>query len=523
MEDNGSVAHYDYLDENEVVVFRVTREPGKEFRIWRPDGNGGWIPGIKDKQTEQYLVRLLPYNLPVLSETVEEFIYIVEGEKDADRLNGLGLAATCNPSGAGKWKDEYSKYFKDRNVAILPDNDPCGRDHARAVAASLFSAGAADIRVVLLPGLPEKGDVSDWLEAGGTVSDLQMLVENVRPVTATDIRLDLKTIIPPDTPPRFRLVGADDIIDSPSPSWLTEDFFTLAAFVLLYGEPGSGKSFIALDLALSIQAGITWQAGRRTTKPGTVVYIAAEGVGGLGNRIRAWKIGHSVDSFRNIWFLPTAPQLLDKDEIEGLIDTLCRLPELPVLVIIDTLARTTVGGDENSARDMGEFVAAIDRIRAAFGCTVLVVHHATKEGKFERGSSALRGAADVVIKTSKKGKTEVVITCEKGKDFPEFDPFTVVLRQVEIDGDETSCYLVEGVIQVPNSGTSTKPSGTRKIVDALKTCTNPDGMSCGELQKKSGLTHGTYFRARNYLEDQGIIEGRRDGRQVYIKLVEGKQ
>jgi hypothetical protein len=107
-------------------------------------------------------------------------VYVVEGEKDVERLASAGLATTTNSGGAGKWRAEYGQHFKGAKVAILPDNDDPGRHHAEQVARSLHGV-AAEVKVVALPGLPPKGDVSDWLAAGRTVDELQRLTDGARP------------------------------------------------------------------------------------------------------------------------------------------------------------------------------------------------------------------------------------------------------------------------------------------------------------------------------------------------------
>jgi putative DNA primase/helicase len=115
--------------------------------------------------------------LPELLEAVaaERRIFIVEGEKDADALTELGLRATTNAMGAGKWRESYSDFLEGADVVILPDNDDAGRSHAEQVAAH-SRARNATVKVVALPGLPEKGDVSDWLNAGNDVDALEALI-----------------------------------------------------------------------------------------------------------------------------------------------------------------------------------------------------------------------------------------------------------------------------------------------------------------------------------------------------------
>ena len=116
------------------------------------------------------------YRLPELLEAgTEETIFVVEGEKDVDRLHAHGLVATCNFDGAGKWLDSYTETMVGRNVVVLTDNDDDGRAHGELVASKLHGK-AASIRVVELPGLPEKGDVCDWFDNGGTVEELTAIV-----------------------------------------------------------------------------------------------------------------------------------------------------------------------------------------------------------------------------------------------------------------------------------------------------------------------------------------------------------
>ena len=122
-------------------------------------------------------VKLVPYRLPDLKRA--KTVFLVEGEKDANLLADLGLAASCNPMGASKWRDEFKQYFKDKKVIILPDNDDQGRKHAEQVANSVYET-AKVVKVVELPGLPEKGDVADWINNGHKKSELLSLVESAK-------------------------------------------------------------------------------------------------------------------------------------------------------------------------------------------------------------------------------------------------------------------------------------------------------------------------------------------------------
>jgi hypothetical protein len=165
------VATYDYSDETRKLLFQVVRFEPKQFQQRQPDSNGGWIWNVKG-------VRRVLYRLPeILAADPSSMVFICEGEKDADRLAALNLVATTNPGGAGKWPDEYREPLRDRNVCILPDNDDAGRKHTERVASSLRGV-ASSVRILNLRDLPQKGDVSDWLDAGGTAEGLEQLAAN---------------------------------------------------------------------------------------------------------------------------------------------------------------------------------------------------------------------------------------------------------------------------------------------------------------------------------------------------------
>jgi len=162
-------ATYDYTDATGTLLFQVVRYEPKDFRQRRPNGSG-WSWNLKG------IERVL-YRLPgLVSADPSETVFLVEGERDADNLAALGLVSTTNSGGAGKWRDSYADALKGRSVAILPDADQPGRQHAEQVAKSLHGV-AKSVKVVSLPNLPPKGDVSDWVSQGGTTDDMLRLVD----------------------------------------------------------------------------------------------------------------------------------------------------------------------------------------------------------------------------------------------------------------------------------------------------------------------------------------------------------
>lgn len=144
------ITTYDYTDAMGKLVYQVCRYEPKDFRQRRPDGNGGWIWNMEECQ--RYL-----YNLPAVLASNE--VVVVEGEKDADNLDRLGLVATCNVGGAKKWEESYSQCLAGKHVVIVPDTDTPGQEHAAMVLAGI-QGRAASVKIVKLP----KGkDISDYL------------------------------------------------------------------------------------------------------------------------------------------------------------------------------------------------------------------------------------------------------------------------------------------------------------------------------------------------------------------------
>lgn len=166
-------ATYDYADFEGNLLYQVIRFEPKDFRQRRPDpvSQGGWIWNLKG-------VKRVLYRLTEVAIAVAEGrpIFIAEGEKDVENLRNQALTATTNAGGAGKWSREYSRCLRGAHVVILPDHDQPGEDHALCVAHNLEGI-AASIKIIHLPGLPAKGDVSDWLAAGGTRDQLLALAE----------------------------------------------------------------------------------------------------------------------------------------------------------------------------------------------------------------------------------------------------------------------------------------------------------------------------------------------------------
>lgn len=234
------VATYSYHDEAGVHLYDVVRFNPKDFRQRRADG----------KWSMQGVRRVLYHLHGIQGQMVA---YVPEGERDVDRLRALGLAATCNVGGAGKWRREYAAQLKGagvENIVILPDNDDPGRKHGEDVARSCHAAGLR-AKVVHLPDLPSKGDVSDWLDAGGTRDQLLEIVK----ATAVYAPTALPAADSSNTRPAPGVYGrpavtiaAGDSVLAPLPDEPYSSWFNRGALHIAAGSSGAGKTTLMVDL-----------------------------------------------------------------------------------------------------------------------------------------------------------------------------------------------------------------------------------------------------------------------------------
>lgn len=230
-------------------------------------------------------------------------------------------------------------------------------------------------------------------------------------------------LVSPKKGPVHRLMWDHELDELPPMKWLIQGILPSGGLGALYGDPGAGKTFISLDWAYSIATGHQWW-GHPVDK-GEVVYVVGEGYPGMRDRSASWKSSRNLTSFEKtgIAFHGRAIRLLDPYDCEQFVKSIEFLGTVPKMIVIDTLARNAVGLDENSAKDMGQVVSSCDILREAFGCSVLLLHHATKSaehGPSLRGSGALKAAVDTVAFVSQSRDGIVTLKCEKQKDAAKF-------------------------------------------------------------------------------------------------------
>lgn len=242
------VAQYDYIDENGEVLYQSVRYEPKDFRLRKPDGKGGYDWKLGD-------TKRVIYNLPqILKANQDDYVIFCEGEKDADNVsNLLGLPSTTIANGAKSWKEYYADSFIGLNVVILPDNDEAGKEFAEKVANSL-SNKAKSVKIVNLPHLAEKGDVSDWIENGGTPDDLLLMIDNTgnwKPKAKEEPSIKATDL--------FIIKTANEFIKEakqrPVPKMLFGELWFESEISILFADSNVGKSILAVQIADSITKG----------------------------------------------------------------------------------------------------------------------------------------------------------------------------------------------------------------------------------------------------------------------------
>lgn len=250
---------------------------------------------------------------------------------------------------------------------------------------------------------------------------------------------------PEEVVTEYTLMGRAQLMSQPPLKWLVKGLLPATGLAVIFGASMSGKTFLALDAAMAIAQGVRWFGHR--TKQAKVVYFPLEG-SGTQSRLVAWEKANRKEMPDNFKVVDRkAFNLRESADVDGIIRAVRNFSEVGGVVIIDTLARATAGADENSSREMGEVIEAADRIATEIAGLVILVHHSGKsETAGMRGSSALIGAADAVIKVARSAAGARTWHADKVKDGEDGAIQHFKLNGVEIGRDEdgdpiTSCSV----------------------------------------------------------------------------------
>ncbi|MFP4473997.1 MAG: AAA family ATPase [Desulfatibacillaceae bacterium] len=326
----------------------------------------------------------------------------------------------------------------------------------------------------------------------------------------------------------FQFISVEELLSGPKPvDWLVSGYLEAGCLAEIFGDAGSMKSFLALDISLSIATGSDWHGHK--VKRGAVFYIAGEGFTGFGRRVKAWEIGHQKSLSGAPFFLSTgAASFLDNGgaaEVGKAADDLARKHGSPNLIVVDTVARNFGPGDENATIDMSSFVSIMDALRTRFGAAVLLIHHTGQSDKGRaRGAYALKAALDFEYRLEVQGTTRV-LTCTKPKDFEDpdslvFQPETVVLPGWQDRNDQFATSVVlrrqEGVLPVQDcrqSLTGAKKVCLDSLYEALK--------EKGEDRRGRREVHIEHWRQASYRNGISRSEDQHSKKKAFRRALTG--
>jgi hypothetical protein len=440
------VATYDYVDEAGNFLSQVTRHDPKDFRQRTRDPAGQWTWKVRG-------VRQVPYRLPELIEALasEHTVLIVEGERDVDNLRGLGVPATTNAGGAGKWPDALDQHFAGADVVVIADNDPQkkhpktgelmfhpdgrpvlpGQDHAQDVARHL-SGVASRVRLLDLgkqwPACPPKGDISNWIEAGGTVEQLFALVERLPDWSPEAAK-----------PARFLPIPIDQIEIGADPPYLIADMIPAGpSLIIVVGKDKSRKTYLAMDVLFHVAMRRPY-CGREIQQTGSVVYITSEGRRGVDRRLVALRRHYGVEGKGTPFHLiRDMPDFGEKKDLGELVARLRTIPGPVVAIAIDPLIRAIPGKSDSEPKDMSPLIDNCEALGREFNCVVMVPHHAPRSDETRsRGTNMLDGAADSMWSVVKDGD-ESTVTIYRMKDGPDGLAWKFRLDSIEVGQDRNS-------------------------------------------------------------------------------------
>lgn len=418
------VAVYSYQDEKENLLYQVVRYEPKSFAYRRPSTIGKWVWNLQG-------TRRVLYGLPRVM--ASDTVFVLEGEKDCDALSKWGYVATTCPMGAGKWLADYNPSLAGKHVYIVPDNDSAGKIHAEQVAQSVGPT-AASVSLIELPGLPEKGDFSDWVKVGGTKGQFQDLIEGAAPFISGTVSVGINS---------WRDIPTMGCVPNVQVEWLIEGFLPQAALIILAGESRSLKTWVSMDIAGRVSNGIKF-AGRPVIHRRTLVLDRENPASVIHYRRDLLGIGDPRQlHYWGIWQDEQPPDPTDER-------LLAMAKEEKPLMIFDSLIRFHRGKENSSeemALTMGKFRALV-----AAGATVLILHHRSDKmgSDVYRGSSEILAACDVMYAMDRDQQDRNVVGIMGMKNrFSEESDFAVRLQPggflpIEMPERGTNLRLIRG-------------------------------------------------------------------------------
>ncbi|MFJ6852181.1 AAA family ATPase [Streptomyces sp. NPDC091271] len=504
-------------DVPKTLTYRTGRG-GLQMVFQLPDGEtGGKADGYSNSLGAAVDFKTGPGAYVMVPGSKTDDVYTVVHDAEPAPLPGwvADLARTAQPGTGGSVVAGRLEGSHLSDLLSLPADDPARGNNWLAAVAGHYAADAWKFA-------PPRGWswYSDMVRAANSASADPIgeadLVKTMRSIWDTEARqheqAEAEAMENQAAALLDEMLTLDDLAAIPPARPVLKGYLYRGTVARMYGASGSMKSFLALDIAVHVANGWDWHGHR--VEAGPVVYIVAEGAAGVWKRGAAWQQHHGKKIGPNLKFLPRPVQVTGT-EWDALVVACERLR--PVLVVLDTQARVTVGVDENSNTDMGEVVALVDRLKATTGACVWLVHHTGHNADRSRGASAVKGAMDTELSVKRDGKeldeTTVTLGVEKQKDAEELPDKVFQPRQVVLDGlaDEDG-DPVTSVVLVPLKHAPRDPDKTAPLKAAILAHlrqSDPEPVSQARFRSgpyKPEKTHNTAVSAAfGELKDAGRI------------------
>jgi len=472
-----AVEKYQYTDASGKVLYHNCRFEPKAFRQCSADGLTWSTKDIKPK---------VPYNLSKVINA--EIVFIFEGEKDCNNAAKLNLVGTCNVAGAGNWTKDLNQHFKDKEVFLIPDNDEPGRKQMAKVYQNLKGT-AANIKLLELPGLPEEGDFTDWLNTFNDIDEagerFSIIAEGAEPYISGDLKIQTTGF------------NAAELMAMtlPEPKWAIPNILP-EGLNILAGKPKMGKSVLSLNIALAIACG-----GKALSKidveKGSVLYLALEDTKRrLQSRLKAMLQDRSAP--QNLHLEPVWPKIGDGglNKLDGRIQEISDLR----LLIIDTLKKikpVQKNRNKNPYDIDYENISVVKELADKFNISILIIHHLRKTESDDimddfSGTFGLTGAADGLLAFKRK----------TGQSDAELH---IVGRDVDAAEYALKYHPDIWTWELLGNAEEVKTTQSKQIIyDTIKE--SDEALTPKQIEKISGVKYWTVIKNLKLLSEDGSIK-----------------
>ena len=492
MTDKTIKAIYDYTDESGELLYQNVRYDPKDFRQRRPDGSGGFVWSLNGTRRVLYRFREL------LQANPADTVFYVEGEKDCDNLRRHGLIVTT--SGAvHTWRDEFAEFLSDRKVCIIPDNDPPGQKLALTVSKALHKVRCPDVKILNLPGLQEKGDVSDWLENGGTK---EKLLELVKQVGKSNVKLHLTNMAE---------IASEEV------EWFWPNKIPDCALSIISGDPGATKSFLTVCMAAHISTGRPWpDCPEIPVRKGSVIFFSDEDH--PAKIIRPRLDAHKAD-ISKVYILQGVTAA-EKDEsfdltqhLTGLEDALTSITDVR-MIVLDPITAYMGDLNANNNSEVRTALAPVAALAAKHNITIIGLNHHNKRQDL---SYMYRGLGSTAFVAQARSVWGVMAD----KEDPETKIFCPIKTNYSINATGLKYKIIDGVVTFADDPwlgqaddmIADKADNTKRIDEAVKWLEAQLGKAdvasdfLLEEGKTAGFSRNLLFRAKDRLS----VKARRRG------------